>query len=281
VRDSLAQNRNDPLYRSGARELAAPEHAELEGLDSLARAKALGKLVACADPYNYPYSDQNAEPPGFDIEIFRAIAKRAGLHAEIFWVDTGTRGGLGRAFRNSIAKKACDFFLGLSTGGDDEEVSENRLAFTTPYLGMGYVLVVQGKADAITSLEELHKTKIKIGVSMSTPMDDYLFTHGYDRELYFQNRRVFEGMAKGEIDAAMVWSTALGQARREFPNLKAHMVPGYVPEPGLRWNAAMAVPTKETAMKQFLDESIGQLLNDGEMKRIVESYGVPFYPPFH
>ena len=275
-----AQDINDPLYRGGARELAAPVREDLEGLNSLARAKQMGKIIACADPYNFPSADQSSEPPGFDVEIFRSLAKRAGLRAEMFWVDTGTRGGLGRAFRNSIEKKKCDFFIGLSIGGDDSELKENKLTWTRPYLGMGYILVTNGKEGVPMTLPELKKAKTRIGVSMSTPMDDYLFTNGFERELYLQNRRVMEGLAKGEVDASMVWSSGIAQAKRELPDLKVTIAPGFVPQSGLRWNSAMAVPAKETEMKQFLDDSIDQMLKDGEIKRIVESYGVPFYSPF-
>ena len=70
--------------------------------DTLARAKAKGVLTACADPYSWPYSQQNGTPPGFDIEIFQQIVKLGGMRSEVYWADTGTRGGLGRAFRNSI-----------------------------------------------------------------------------------------------------------------------------------------------------------------------------------
>ena len=115
--------------------------------DVLERAKAKGKLTACADPYSFPYSAQNTDPPGFDIEIVRSLAKRAGMRTEIYWSDTGTRGGTARAFRNSIFKKRCDVFLGLSDNGDDDMLM-GKLAFTDAYIGLGYVLVVQGKADA-------------------------------------------------------------------------------------------------------------------------------------
>ena len=43
----------------------------------------------------------------------------------------------------------------------------------------------------------------------------------------------------------------------------------------------MAVRAKEAEMKQFLDDAIDQMLKDGEIKRIVESYGRPFYFLFH
>jgi len=40
------------------------------------------------------------------------------------------------------------------------------------------------------------------------------------------------------------------------------------------------VAVKETALKQFLDDSLAALLKDGEIQKIVERYGFPFYPPF-
>jgi ABC-type amino acid transport substrate-binding protein len=278
----LAQDRNDPLFQAGAREIGASgEDQELkkQGLDALARSKQTGKLTACADGNTYPYSTSDGEPPGFDIEILRAIAAKAGLKPHVVWSDTGSRGGLGKALRTSIDKGLCDVFMGLAYG-DDEEIKDHKLALTKPYLGMGYVLVVQGKAANVKSLEEAKKNKIKIGVSMSTPLDDYLFTNGYDRSVYLQNRRIMEAMNKGEIDAGMVWTTAVGEARKEFPDAKFKVAEGFVPKEGLRFNAAWAVKAKEGPMKQFLEESFDALLKSGEIKKIVESYGIPFYQPF-
>ena len=277
-----AQDRSDPLFQSGARELGpSGEQQELkkQGLDALARAKKIGKITACADPYAYPYATSQSDPPGFDVEIFRALASQAGLRAEMFWADTGTRGGLGRALRNSIDKGSCDFFMGLAYG-DDDEIKDHKLTLTKPYMGMGYVLVVQGAAANNKSLADIKKNKVKLGVAMSTPMDDYLFTNGYDRALYLQNRRIMEAMVSGEIDASMIFSTSLGEAKRDFKDAKFKLAEGHVPEPGMSFNAAWAVPVKETTMKQFIEESFEKLLKSGEMKKIVESYGIPFFSPF-
>ena len=276
-----AQDRSDPLFQAGARETGASgEDQELkkQGFDALARAKQTGKLTACADPNTFPYS-ANSEPPGFDVEIFRAIAAKAGLKPNLFWADTGTRGGLGKALRTSIDKGNCDFFMGLAYG-DDEEIKDHKLTLTKPYLGMGYVLIVQGKAASLKTLEETKKNKVKIGVSMSTPLDDFLFTNGYDRSVYLQNRRIMEAMNKGEIDAGMVWSTAIGDAKKEFPDAKFKLAEGFVPKEGLRFNAGWAVKAKETTMLQFLNDSLEALLKSGEIKKIVESYSIPFYQPF-
>lgn len=247
--------------------------------DTLERSKAKGKLIACADPYNFPYAAQNTDPPGFDIEIIREIAKRGGMSLEMYWADTGTRGGTSRAFRNSILKKRCDVFLGLSDSGDDDMLM-GQLAFTKPYLGLGYVLVVQGKAEGMKSVSELKKANIKVGVPMSTPIDDYLFTHDIPRELYADNRRIMQGMAKGEVDASLVWATAVSVGRREYPDAKFRMVEGYVPEAEQRWNLNFVVRKQDRTLIEFINEGVADLLSNGRMKRIVESYGVPFYPPF-
>ena len=279
---TIAQDRNDPLFQAGAREIGASgEDQELkkQGLDALTRSKQTGKLTACADGNTYPYSTSDGGPPGFDIEILRAIAAKAGLKPQIVWADTGSRGGLGKALRNSIDKGLCDIFMGLAYG-DDDEIKDHKLTLTKPYLGMGYVLIVQGKAANIKTLEEAKKNKFKVGVSMSTPLDDYLFTNGFDRSVYLQNRRIMEAMNKGEIDTGMVWSTAVGEAKKEFPDAKFKVAEGFVPKEGLRFNAAWAVKAKEATMKQFLDESYDALLKSGEIKKIVESYGIPFYQPF-
>jgi hypothetical protein len=247
--------------------------------DALERAKAKGKLVACADPYSYPYSEEGAVKPGFDVEIFQQIATRGGMRAEMFWVNTASRGGLGRAFRQSILAKRCDVFLGLSDDGD-EDMLGHQLVFTEAYLGLGYVLVVQGKAENMKTLDELKQGNIKIGVSMSTPMDDYLFTNKIPRELYFGSQRVLQGMAKGEVDAAVVWATAVAVGKREFPNAKFHMVDSYVPPEGQRYNMKFAVRKEDESLLKFVNDGIRELLGGDKVKPIVESYGVPYYQPF-
>lgn len=259
----------------------AAEEADdpLESSDALVRIKARGMLTACADPYEYPHAQQNSDPPGFDVEILRNIVKRAGLRLDLVWVNTASRGGTSRAFRQSILAKKCDVFLGMSDNGDDDMLM-NKLAFTKPYLGMGYVLVTQGKAADKKSLDDFKGSDMRVGVSMSTPMDDYLFTNKIPRELYMGSKRMLDSMMKGEIDAAMLFSTALGTVQADYPKAAFKMVPGFVPLDGLRYNAAWVVRKEDKTLRAFLDEGIGALLESGKIREIVESYGVPFYAPF-
>ena len=247
--------------------------------DVLAQAKAKGKLVACADPYDFPYSARGATPPGFDIEILSELAKRGGMELEVYWADTGTRGGMSRALRNSMMKGRCDIFSGVADDGDDD-ILMGKLTFTHPYLGVGYILVVQNAAKNMTSIDQVAAAKIKIGVPMSTPIDADLFEKGIARELYPDNPRIMRGMANGEIDAALVWSTVLTQAKRKYPDATFEMAAGYVPVQGQHWNLKYLVRKRDKSMMKFVNEGIKELLDNGKIKEIVESYGVPFYPPF-
>jgi len=247
--------------------------------DALGRSKARGILTACADPFDYPYALQNGDPPGFDVEILRAVAKRSNMRIEMYWVSTAGRGGTSKAFRSSILAKRCDVFLGLSDNGDDDMLM-NKMQFTKPYLGMGYVLVTQGKASGMNSLDEISAAGIKVGVSMSTPMDDFLFTNKVPRELFLDNRRMMGALGKEEIDAGMMWSTGLGVARLEFPGAKFRLAEGFVPLDGLRFNGAWAIRKEDKSLTKFINEGIDELLANGKIQEIVESYGVPFFSPF-
>jgi ABC-type amino acid transport substrate-binding protein len=57
------------------------------------------------------------------------------------------------------------------------------------------------------------------------------------------------------------------------------MVEGYVPMPEHRFNSRFAVRKEDQSLLDFVNQSIDKLLESGKVKQIIESYGVPFYPP--
>lgn len=273
---------HDPHWLGGYRESFTSEIPdELKNVDALTRAQKLGRLVACADAWFYPFSERaaNGANVGIDLDILQAIASRQGWRVEVVWANTGSFGGIAREFRRGIDKGYCDFFTGLVITGDDNEIEKHKLTFTRPYLGLGFVLVVQSNAMHLRTLDEIKRQKIKLGVLMFSPMEEYIRANDMDHELYYQNQRLIDGMVNGEVQAAMLWTGALATVKRYY-EADFDVVPGYVPLVGQRWNGAWAVPKKEHELKRFLDEQFEALLKDGGIKRIVERYGMPFYPPF-
>jgi len=247
---------------------------------ALERLETRNILSVCADPYTYPYSSASSHPPGFDIEIIRQVAERNDLGLDFVWVDTGTRGGLGRALRNSIVKGQCAVFTGIAVDDDQiDELDEKNLMFTDPYIGLGYVLVTKDSAEGYSGIDDFKDTKI--GVSMATPIDAWLFDEGYPRELYRGNRRVMKGLAEGEVKAALVWATTVSTSIEEFPDQTFAIVEGYGPQPGMRWNLAFAVPKGADKLKKMIDDTIAEIISDGKAAEIVESYGLPYFEPFN
>ncbi len=247
--------------------------------NAVERFNTRGVLSVCHDPFIYPYSSQSTQPPGFDVDIARRIAELKGFDVEQVWVDTGTRGGLGRALRNSIAKGQCAVFTGIAI--DDEqrgELAEKGLVFSDPYLGAAYVLVAQGEAANAESLDDLKDTRI--GVAMATAVDGFLFNNGYERGLYLGNRRVARGMVEGEIDAALIFVTSLASARREYPDHEFKVIEGFSAPTDLRWNIAFAIRDDAPTVIEVINDGIAELIESGEMAEIVGAYGIPYTAPF-
>jgi ABC-type amino acid transport substrate-binding protein len=277
---------SDRLYQSGYRDYpptAIPD--ELKDVDAMTRVQKMGRIMACADGWFFPFSrtTRKNEAAGIDIEILQAIAKKHGWEVDISWVNMATRfgpGAPGGAYSRSIDRGICDIVLGLAETGDDHHMPGHKLVFTRPYLSTGFVLVTQGPAKGVKTLDEAKAQGVTVGVPAYSPMHEYAQAHGLPFTTFFQNYQVISALVRGEINAAMLWSGSISQARLEHPEAEFEMAKGYVPEPEMRWNSVWVVKEQEAELKQFIDRSFADMLKSGEIKRIVQRYGVPFYPPF-
>ena len=277
---------SDQLYQSGYRDYpptAIPE--ELKDVDAMTRVQKMGRILACADGWFWPFSRtaRKNEPSGIEIEIMQAIAKKHGWEVDVSWVNMATRfgpGAPGAAYSRSIDKGVCDVVFGVTITGDDHHMPMHQLVFTRPFMSTGFVLVTQGPAKAAKTLDDIKNMHIKIGVPAYSPMSEYAQSHGFEYSTFFQNYQVIDALTRHEVDAAMIWSGSISQARLEHPEAEFELAKGYVPVPEMRWNSAWVVKAKETELLQFIDAAFDDMLKSGEIKRIVERYGMPFYPPF-
>jgi ABC-type amino acid transport substrate-binding protein len=276
---------SDRLYQSGYRDFPPTEiPEELRNVDALTRVQKMGRIMACADGWFWPFSRtaRKNEPAGIEVELLQAIAKKHNWEVDISWVNMVTRwgpGGPGGAYGRSINKGICDLVMGLTISGDDHHNARNQLDFTRPFMSTGYVLVTQGGAKAAKTLDDIKRLGLKVGVPAYSPMSEYAEENGIPYATFFQNYQVINALVKGEVDAAMIWSGSVSQARLEHPEAEFTMVTGFVPPPEMRWNSAWVIKTKEVEFKKFIDDAFVEMLKSGEIKRIVERYGMPFYPP--
>lgn len=274
----------DRLYQGGFRYGGPPVEIpqEVRYLSAIGRATAMKRILACADAWYYPFSHTavKTEPPGIDIEILSRIAQKQGWEFSVMWANTGVyRGGVNLAFRQTINRGFCDVFLGLVVTGEDDHMEKNSMAFTKPYIGIGFVLVSNGKIPKARTLADLKGTGVKVGVPAYSPMYDNAVSLGLPVVTYFQNNRVIDGLLRKEVDAIMVWGPSIPVANRE-KNVELKMSPGFQPMPGQRYNGAWAVKAKETDFKKLIDDSFAEMLANGEIQAIVEKYDVPWFAPF-
>lgn len=273
----------DRLWLGGYRDYPPSEIPEgLKYATAMARTEKLARISVCADAFYWPFSHtmKTSEPPGIDIEIIRRIAKRHEWRIEMTWApNTISRGGVGAAFAKGIDRGYCDVFLGLVITGEDHHMEGHQMVFTKPYIGMGFVLATRGKAVGLKTLEDVVNANLKIGVPAFSPMFDYVRSKGIPYESYALNFRLVDAFVKGEVDAAMVWEPGLPVAKKE-KGYDVKPVPGYVPVAGQRWNGAWGVKGRESEFIAFLDDELVKMVANGEIKQIVESYGLTYYQPF-
>ncbi|MFN0313542.1 MAG: substrate-binding periplasmic protein [Burkholderiales bacterium] len=272
---------SDEFYQSGYRDFPAiPD--ELKEVDAMTRTQKLGRILVCADGWFWPFSRtaRKHEPPGIDIEIMQAIARKNNWDIGIMWANTGTRFGQGPAFHATIDRGVCDVFVGLTITGEDQHLSRHTMLFSNPYMSSGFVLVTQGPAKDVKTLDDVKARGIKIGVPVYSPIYRYVQANGFQYEGFYQSHMVIEALLKGEVNAAMIWAGAVSRAKLEHPEAEFEMVKGYMPMSEMRWNSAWGVKEKEVELMQFINAALGEMHKKGEIRRIVERYGMPYLPPF-
>ena len=245
---------------------------------ALEKARERGTIVACADPYNLPFSSPDPNTPGFDVDIARDIAAGMGLDIAYHWVDTGTRGGLSRAVRLSINDNKCAFFMGIPDEPDMlEEYEEKKLIITRPYLGMGYVLV--GKEGGRSPQTLADAKDAKIGVLMFTVADMDLSREGFRTDPYRVNEENLAALQKGEVDFSLILSSKAGWWLHQNPGSGLAIIDGFTPDPRMEYGLVIAVRRTEQDLQAAINEQLEKLVASGRIAEIVAKYGVPFLPP--
>lgn len=245
---------------------------------ALEKARERGTIVACADPYNMPFSSPDPNTPGFDVDIAREIATGMGLDIAYHWADTGTRGGLSRAIRLSINDGKCAFFMGVPDEPDMiEEYEEKRLVITRPYVNMGYVLVGRTGGRTAKTLAEVKDAKI--GVIMFTVADMDLSREGYKTDPYRISEENLAALQNGDVEFSLLLSSKVGWWLHQNPDSGLEIVDGFTPDPRMDYGLVIAVRRTEQDLKAAINEQLEKLVASGRIAEIVAKYGVPFLPP--
>jgi mxaJ protein len=234
-----------------------------------------------ADPNNLPFTNDRCE--GFENKIADLIAGE--LNAEIEYVWRAQRRGF---FRHALKEGECDLVLGVPAGFD--------MALTTaPYYRSTYVFITKKDGGAkVESLDDPVLKRVKIGVQVvgddgaNSPPVHALGRRGIIQNLvgysiygdYAQPNppaRVVEGVAKGEVDVAVVWGPLAGYfAKRQPVDLVVTPVTPAVDEElklPFTFAISMGVRRGDTAFRNELNGVIERRRE--EIEKILDEYAVP------
>lgn len=232
-----------------------------------------GRLPVCVDGENPPFSLPAAGGSGFDVDLARVIAQKLQREVEFFWVQIPTRGGLGKALKESIQAGRCDLFFGLPVGEEtDADLARRSLRKSRPYLTLGYLLVgVPGSAPM--TLNQARQAR-RVGAVTATPADLYLHKEKFNRVPYGNNRELVNAVRDGGVQAALLWGPALAALRN---GTDAFVTASEQPsDPALRTNMVIALRSADRDLANAVDAAVAELIAGGELRALAGRHGLPW-----
>jgi mxaJ protein len=237
-------------------------------------------LRVCADPNNLPFSNQREE--GFENRLAALLASEMGAQLRYTW--WAQRRGF---IRNTLRAGDCDVVAGVPS-------SYELVLATRPYYRSSYVFVYPADADfEVTSFDDPVLRTLRIGVHLLG--DDYANTppshalarrgivdnvRGYsmydDYSLADPPARIFEALARGEMDVAIVWGPFAGYfAPRQPVELEIVPVSPQIDLPFLPfvYDMAMGVRREDTVLRSEIDAILRR--RSAGVDSILAAYGVP------
>jgi ABC-type amino acid transport substrate-binding protein len=239
-----------------------------------AESDAPNYLNVCLNGENVPFSTEARPERGIDVEVAQELGSQLGRPLKLVWVTVPKRGGIGRALQQTLVAKKCDAYMGIPQDPDlAKDMAERKLVTSSPYLSLGYVLVA-APGKPVPNAAALQGAR-RVGAVTATPADLFLFRKQFARVPYPNSAALIEALRIGEVDLALVWSSALaGDAGK-------NLVPATEPVDAADRYAdlyadltvAMRVADKELA--KDIATAIQTLRDDGQIQKIVGRYGLP------
>ncbi|MDT4968308.1 MAG: mxaJ protein [Acidobacteriota bacterium] len=239
-----------------------------------------GTLRVCSDPNNLPFSNEKLE--GFENKIADLIGREMHLKVEYAW--WAQRRGF---VRNTLKAGLCDIIIGMP--------SSSELALTTrPYYRSTYVFVSRrDRALNIRTFDDPALRNLRIGVQLIG--DDFANTppaHALTNRKIVDNvkaysvygdyaranppARIIEGVARREVDVAVVWGPLAGYfAKRQGARLSIAPVSPQIDLPYLPfvYDISMGVRRGDDAFKERIEAILERRRAD--IDYILDEYGVP------
>jgi quinoprotein dehydrogenase-associated probable ABC transporter substrate-binding protein len=227
----------------------------------------------CADPRNLPFSMENGS--GFENKVAELFAKQLNKSVAYSWYP-GSTGFV----RNTLGAYKCDVIMGIPQGDDLVQV-------TNPYYRTTYALVFKPGTglDGVDTLADARLKDKRIGIVAGTPPATNMTVNGLmskakpyplviDTRFDSSAAAMMQDLAKGEIDAAVLWGPMAGYYAKEA-GMPLTLVPLTKEKggPPLAYRISMGVRFSDQDWKRELNRLIHD--DQPEINKLLLSYGVP------
>ena len=233
------------------------------------------QLRVCAEPDNLPFS--HADQSGFENRIAEVLAHDLGAKLVYSWQPQR------RAFvRKTLGAGLCDAWMGVPADFE-------RVLTTRPYYRSTYVFVY-GKRP-LRSFDDPQLAALRVGVQLpgndmaATPPGHALALCGAVENVvgfpvYGEHpaaQRIVEAVAKGELDAGIVWGPAAAYfARRRSLGVSEATPPSALADLPFQFAIAIGVRRDAKELRDALDAALARRMSTVE--RILDDYAVPRTP---
>jgi putative heme-binding domain-containing protein len=222
-------------------------------------------LVFCVTPNSMPRTGKAADgtPRGLDVDVAKSVGRVLERAVEFHWCASAA------CSWHCLPEGRCDVIAGLPIDSGPARVA----AWSVPYAGARFGLIVRRDSHGIRSLEDVRGKRVGIVAgTVELSEKDHVIARFKSRE------SLVDGFAAAGLDAAFLDGDFAAWYLHEHPHLSLKPVPEFVPRE--RWNMAFAVRAKDGELLVAINRALALLAGSGELQRIYADYGVAFQPPF-
>lgn len=239
---------------------SAPVHAR-----TLAAVKESGTIRMCAHPNSLPFASRTGTPPGFQMELGKAIASSLGVSLTTDWI----------LISYQLPRTDCDFILDEIAAPDAP--TDFGIKLSDPYYRSGVVLAVSS-GSSITSYGALND-HTKVGVQSGSVAAMILDKRHVPISIFGFDDDMLAALANREIDAAAVSPMSAGYYNAQHPEKPVTILSPDEAEHDLVWNVAVGMRRPDDALKQAINTALAHLSADGTIKQIYSRYGIALQAP--
>ncbi len=231
---------------------------------TLEQIRASGSIGLCVHPNSLPYASKTADPPGFQIEMGRALAKQLGVSMTPDWI----------LIAYQVPRAECDILLDMI---HEPEAMDFGIKLTKPYYhsGVGLAVPADSKIASFHDLDAHTKVAVQTGSLVAMTLSKRhipISVFGFEDDM-------LAALATHEVDAAAVTPISIEYYNLRHPDAKLKVVQPDESEHDLVWNIAVGMRRPDAALRGAIEAALDRLRADGTMAAIYARYGVTLTPP--